>query len=148
MKAKAYQWAIAPRKKYTQTDLSLEGDGSGGEAPACHHAAPLRSQASPCEICGEHSGTVPGFSPSNLDVRCQYHSTNAPDSSSYYNTFQKGKLAMLGNLHRKKCMPDIEEFRAHTYCHTDFLCRYLKIRQERTDVTVGVSDSSCTKPEQ
>lgn len=55
---------------------------------------------------------------------------------------------MPGNLHSKNVMPDIGEFRAHPYCHTDFLCRYLKLRQERTEFTVGVSDSSCTEPEQ
>jgi hypothetical protein len=37
----------------------------------------VRSQAYPCGIFGRHSGTVTGFSPSDLISPCQYHSAKA-----------------------------------------------------------------------
>ena len=54
--------------------------------------------------------------------------------------FRKANWRCLGTFIRKNVTPDIEDFRAHTYCHTDFSCRYPKLRQVRTEVTVGVSD--------
>jgi hypothetical protein len=38
--------------------------------------ARVRARVSPCEICGEQSGT--GSVPSSSVFRCQYHSTVAP----------------------------------------------------------------------
>jgi hypothetical protein len=61
---------------------------------------------------------------------------------------RKANWRCLGTFTRKNVRLDIDEFRAHTYCHTEFSCRYLKTRQVRTEVTVGVSDSSCIEPEQ
>ena len=40
--------------------------------------ARVRSQTSPCEICGGQSVTGTGSSASTSDFPCQYHSTNAP----------------------------------------------------------------------
>ena len=42
----------------------------------------LPSPASTCEIFSGRSGTGPGFSPITLVLPSQYHSTNAPHSSS------------------------------------------------------------------
>ena len=38
----------------------------------------VRYRVSACAICGAHSGTVPGYSPSRAVIPCQHHSTNAP----------------------------------------------------------------------
>ena len=42
----------------------------------------VQIQASPCEMCTQHSSTGTGFSQSMLVFTCQYHSTNAPYSYS------------------------------------------------------------------
>lgn len=42
----------------------------------------VRSQASPCEICGRRNGTEKSLSPSSAVMYCQYPSTNGPYLSS------------------------------------------------------------------
>ena len=54
--------------------------------------APMRSQVSPRRICAGHSGTVTLFFSQCLCFPCQYHSTNAPYSSSpTCSSYQTGK---------------------------------------------------------
>ena len=59
----------------------------------------VRSQASPCDICGAQSGTVTGFLPSTSIPPCQYHSTIAPhSSSSKLCSYQKDKPSKPGTF--------------------------------------------------
>ena len=64
--------------------------------------ARVRSQASPCEIRGGHSGIVISFSPSISIFPCHCHSTNVPYTfSSAYCCYQKNKWAKPGNLPKR-----------------------------------------------
>ena len=63
--------------------------------------ARVRSQASPCEICGRQSGTVTSFSPSTSVFLSQYHSTHAPHTSTCCSQ-QKDKPAKLANRQKEK----------------------------------------------
>ena len=61
--------------------------------------ARVRSHVRPCEICGAQSDTGTGLSPSTSVFPCQYHSTNAPySSSSTCCSYQKDKQKKSGNL--------------------------------------------------
>jgi hypothetical protein len=67
---------------------------------SCSHltAKPwLPSQASPCGICGVHSGTDKRFPISNSVFPCQYHSTNAP--YSFIHLLPTLYTASLNNRH-------------------------------------------------
>jgi hypothetical protein len=54
----------------------------------------VRTQAIPCAIYGGQRGTVTGFYPSTSALSCQYHSTNAPYSSSC--SYQRDRRAKPG----------------------------------------------------
>ena len=59
----------------------------------------VRSQVSPCEICGGQYGTRTSFSPSTSVFPYQHHSTDAPYSYlSSFSSYQTDKLAKPGNL--------------------------------------------------
>jgi hypothetical protein len=62
----------------------------------------IQSRVYPCGICDVQSGIGTGFSQSILDSLCQYHSTNAPYSSSSYYSYQKDTWKKPGNLHKAK----------------------------------------------
>jgi hypothetical protein len=68
----------------------------------------IRSQISPCEIYGGHSGTGTGFSPSASIFPCHYHFTNIPYSSTC-GSYRKDKRAKPGNLPKKQCSSEIGE---------------------------------------
>ena len=59
----------------------------------------VRSKIIPCEICGGRSGKVTGFFSEYFGFTRQYHSTNAPYSSSpACCSYQKDKRVKSGNL--------------------------------------------------
>ena len=59
----------------------------------------VRSQVSPCGICGGQYGTRSSFSPSTSVFLCQYHCTDAPYSFlPTFSSYQNDKLAKPGNL--------------------------------------------------
>jgi hypothetical protein len=67
----------------------------------------VQNQVSLCEICGGQRGTATGFSPSTSFIPHQYHSTNAPHSSSTTRcSYQKVKRTVPGNL-PKSCSVSI-----------------------------------------
>ena len=68
----------------------------------------VRFQANPCEICGGYSDTGTGFSQSTSFFPCQYHSTNAPYSSTYC-SYQKDKRPKHGNLPKSNYLSEIGE---------------------------------------
>ena len=58
----------------------------------------VRSHVTHCKICGGRAGTVTGFSPSTPILPCQYHSTNAQNSSPSTCCSYQDKWAKPGNL--------------------------------------------------
>ena len=61
--------------------------------------ARVQSHVSPCEFCGGRSVTRTGFSLNMSVFSCQYHSTNAPySSSSKCCSYQKDEWAKSGKL--------------------------------------------------
>jgi len=60
------------------------------------------SQLSPCGICGGQSGTGAGFSPSTC-LPCQYHPTNAPQSSSHTCCCRQGQAGEVWEPPKKQC---------------------------------------------
>jgi hypothetical protein len=70
--------------------------------------APVRSHVRPRQIHGGQSGTGTGFSPSTSVFPCQYHSINAPHSSSstrcYYHKY---KWAKPGDLPKGIALSEI-----------------------------------------
>jgi len=68
----------------------------------------VRSLSNPCEICGAQSSIVTGLSPSTSNLPCQYHSINAPhSSSSTLFSYQKDKRAKPRNLTKRNVLSEI-----------------------------------------
>ena len=65
----------------------------------------IRSEVSPCGICGERSGTGKGIPPSTSFFLCQRHSTHSPpSSSSTCCSYQKDKRVKPGNLAQRSAL--------------------------------------------
>jgi hypothetical protein len=89
--------------------------------------ARARSQANPCNIYVEQNSTVTVLSPSTLVLPCQYHSTNAPYSSSSTScAHHKDKWAKPGKRPKCKTLWEIGKHRIKSTGNLIFIsCRSL-----------------------
>jgi hypothetical protein len=77
----------------------------------------VRSQASPCEVCGGRSGSGRSFSVNISVFPCQDHSTKVPYSFSCTSCcYQRDKQEKTGNLAKSSVLPETEKHWIEKYC--------------------------------
>jgi len=85
---------------------------------------PRSISVSPCEVCGERSGTGTGFCLSASVYLCRYH-INSPTLHTHLH--QKGKRAKPGNLSKSNALPELGENLREKYIHFSVLVRITQI---------------------